>query len=155
MVKSIEGKHIEYYEAILQLREVSDEIVQFVKKQIKKEQVHVAKVKEVINGYDYYLADNSFTRQLGQKLQHKFYGKVLLTTSLVGRKKDKDMHRFTVLFRGISFTKGDTVEFQGELYQVKGLGKEILLQQVETGKKFNVKWKNIRDVKKIIVITNP
>ena len=150
MVKSIEGKHIEYYEAILQLREITAEVLEFVKKEIKKAQVHVAKIKEVTNGYDFYLADNSFTRQLGRKLQGKFYGEVLLTTSLVGRKKDKDMHRFTVLFRGISYSKGDVVEYQGEKYVVRGLGQEILLQQTTTGRKVNVKWKKSREVNKVI-----
>ena len=148
MVKSIEGKHIEYYEAILQLREITDEILEFVEKEIKKAQIHVAKIKEVVNGYDFYLADNSFTRQLGRKLQGKFYGEVLLTTSLVGRKKDKDLHRFTVLLRGINYSKGDLVEYRGEKYLVRGLGHEILLQQPETGRKVNVKWKNNREVKK-------
>ena len=30
MVKPIHGKHSEYYEAILQLREVADEVIDFV-----------------------------------------------------------------------------------------------------------------------------
>ncbi len=148
MVKSIEGKHPEYYEAILQLRNVNDLVVHFVKMQIKKENIYLSKIKAVVNGFDFYLADYNFTRALSKKLQQQFNGHTLITASLVGRKKDKDIHRFTVLFRGTDFKKGDKVEYNGENYVIRGVGKEIQLQPIDPGKKVNVKWKDSKEIKK-------
>jgi len=141
------GKHPQYYEAVLQLREVSEEAISFVKKQIKLEKIYVAKVKKMPGGYDFYLADKNFTIVLGKQLQRAFKGQVLITTSLIGRKKDKNIHRFTVLFRGIRFSTGGVVEYKGEGYRVKGVAKKILLQNEQSGRKLSLNWKDSQEIK--------
>ena len=158
MVRSIQGKHPEYYEAVLQLRNITSTILDFVYREIDRGRVHLAKEVELKNGRDIYLSDNDFTRSLGKKLQETFGGEYNLTASLFGRKSGKEIHRLTVLFRGILFTKGDLVEYQGDQYKVKILGKDILLQEVKTGKKVHVKYgemNQIKIIKKLQAINIP
>ena len=65
--------------------------------------------------------------------------------SVRGRKSGKEIYRVTVLFRAIPFKKGEKVEYQGEKYKVKLLGKDILLQDLKTGKKVHVKYKEMAE----------
>ena len=57
MVISIKDKHPGYYEAILQLRNVSEDVYDIVDQEIKKAGIYVSNLKKVTNGKDYYLDD--------------------------------------------------------------------------------------------------
>lgn len=149
MVRSLEGKHPQYYEAILQLRDLTSNVVEFVDQEIARAAIPVAKFKKVTNGYDYYLADNSFTKALGRKLQQQFGGELVLSSSLFGQKDGKEIYRGTVLFRQASFGKGDMVEYRGEEYQVIVLGKEIIVQQRTSGKRIHLKYREMGKIKKV------
>ncbi len=148
MVKPIHGKHSEYYEAILQLREVTDEVTDFVDKEIKKKNIFVAKIKKVTNGHDYYLGNGNLTRNLGKTLQEKYGGEFVVTATLFTRKEGRPVYRLTVLFRAMPFKKGDLVEYHDETYNVIMSGKKVMLQQAKTGKKVQVWHKDIGKVKK-------
>ncbi len=149
MVKPIHGKHSEYYEAILQLRDVSEEVLDFVNKEIEKKKIFVAKVKEVTNGHDYYLGNGNLTKNLGKKLQEKYGGEFTVTATLFTRKEGRPVYRLTVLFRAMPFKKGDQVEYHDEMYNVIMSGKKVMLQQVKTGKKVQVWHQDMGKVKKI------
>ena len=146
MVRTLEGKHPSYYEAVLQLREVKVEIHPYVKTEIEQKKIPVTKIVELKNGVDIYLADSQFTRGLGKKLQQRFGGNLTITSSLFGRKKGKEIYRVTVLFRGVPFSSGEEVEYQSEPHKVIRCGKEIILQNKKTHLKIRV---NIKEAKKI------
>ena len=148
MVKPIHGKHSEYYEAILQLRDVADEVVDFVDDEINKKNIFLAKVKKVTNGYDYYLGNSNLTKNLGKTLQEKFGGEFTVTATLFTRKEGRPVYRLTVLFRAVPFSKGDEVEYQGEKYKVLMSGKKVMLQHAKTGKKMQLWHKDMGKVKK-------
>lgn len=148
MVRDITDKHPEYYEAILQLREVSQEVVDYATSEFLRAKIPITKALEVKNGSDFYVADSQFTRSLGKRLQEKYGGELLITASLYGVKKDREVYRVTVLFRGASFTKGDKVQYRGEEYIVKIMGKKMVLQSA-TGKKVEMKYKELGKVRKI------
>ena len=150
MVRSIQGKHPNYYEAILQLRNVSEEAVNFVRQEITKYKIPLSKITEETNGQDYFLADNDFTKALGKKLQQRFGGELRTTASLFSKKDGKDIYRVTVLFRGVNFKKGDLVQYQGEEYIVRIMGKEVMLQNTKTSQKERVKYKDMKRIKKNI-----
>src|SRR3989344_3607306 len=95
MVKPVHGKHSEYYEAILQLREVADEVIDFVDKEIEKKNIFVAKVKPVTNGHDYYLGNANLTKNLGKTLQEKYGGEFTVTATLFSPKKGRPVQPFT------------------------------------------------------------
>jgi len=150
MVRNLKGKRPEYFEAILQLRDCTEEVRGFVISKIAKNNIGVAKDLKVKGGWDLYLSDNNFTRALGKKLQDKFGGKVQMSASLWGKKEGKEVYRVTVLFRLAGFIKGDIVEYGGEEYKVKMmLEKDILLQHTKTGEKVHVKYKEMGKIKKI------
>ena len=147
MVRSVQGKRAEYYEATLQLRDIKEEVIVYTEKEIDKVKLHISKKIKLKNGVDYQLSDNELTRALGKRLQQKFGGNLKVTASLHTRKNNKDLYRVTVLFRGINFKKGDQVEYQGDTYVVKMLSKDIFLQDIKTGKKVHVRYKDAREVK--------
>ena len=148
MVRTLAGKHPQYFEAILQLRDISQDVINVVEEEISRVQMPVAKEVKLKNGSDYYLADKDFTKALGKRLQQQFGGELLVTASLFGRKDGKEIYRVTVLFRQAPFKKGDVVEYQGEEYEVKLVGKGIFLQNKKTGKRAHVKYKDMKEIKK-------
>ena len=147
MVRSLVGKHPSYYEAILQLRDISQKVLEYIDKATRK--MVVVKIVKVKNGYDYFLADNIQGRQLSRQLQARFGGEVLITSSLHTSKDSKELYRTSILFREAPFRRGDTVDYQGEEYYVKGLDKNIFLQNKKTGKKIHVRYKDMKRVKLI------
>ena len=147
MTKPNHGKNSEYYEAILQLRDVSDEVIDFVDKEIEKKNILVAKTKKVTNGHDYYLGNGNLTRNLGKTLQEKYGGEFTVTATLFTRKEGKPVYRLTVLFRAMPFKKGDQVEYHDETYNVIMSGKKLMLQHLKTGKKIQVWYKDMKKVK--------
>ncbi len=148
MVRDITGKHPQYYEAILQLRDISQDVVNYVETEFMRAKIPLTKALEVKNGIDFYVADSQFTRSLGKRLQEKFGGELLITASLYGVKKDREVYRVTVLFRVAPFRKGDTVQYRGEEYIVKVMGKKMVLRS-ESGRKVEVKYKEMGGVRKV------
>jgi NMD protein affecting ribosome stability and mRNA decay len=149
MVRSIEDKHPLYFEAILQLREVSEKVVDYVLSEVHRVKLPVTKTTKVKNGWDYYMADNQFTKSLGKRLQQKFGGQLMMTASLHTKIKGKDVYRVTVLFRGIHFKKNDKIKYHGEDYDVLSVGKDIMLKDLKTGKKIHVKYDQVKKIKLI------
>lgn len=143
----MDGKHPQYFEAILQLRSPSNEIINFVETEIIKENIHLAKTLDVKNGVDYYLADNDFAKSLGKKLQQHFGGVLTISATLYSRRDGRDINRLTILFRALSFKKGDIVNFKGENYEIRSTGKEIFLQRAKTGEKLRIKYKEMEQLK--------
>jgi NMD protein affecting ribosome stability and mRNA decay len=148
MVRTLVGKHPNYFEAIIQLRDCSKEVVDFINTKITSRKIIVTKKVELKNGFDYYCADNDQARALGKTLQERFGGEYTVTSSLHTTIDSKEKYRVTHLFREAHFRKGDVVEFEGEDFNVKSLTKDIFLQNVKTGKKIHVKFKEMRSIKK-------
>jgi len=92
----------QYFEAILQIRPKSEEILNFVKREIEKRgKVFIS--KEVVKnfGIDLYLTSQRFTQALGKMLKARFNGELKTSKSLHTRDnfRSKDVYRVTVLFR--------------------------------------------------------
>jgi len=147
MVRDTTGKHPNYFEAILQLRDCTEEVFNFVEDEIAVTKLKIAKVAKVKTGLDYYLADTALTKALGKKLQTKFGGDYQVTASIFGRKDGKEIFRTTILFRQAHFKKKDIVEYKGEPYLVVYMGKDIMLQHQKTGKKVHLKYKDMNQIK--------
>ena len=136
-----------YYEAILQLRDVKQEVHDYVMDEISQAKIPVTETKDLKNGVDIYLADSNFTNGLGKRLQKRFGGKVINTSSLFGRKDGKNIYRVTVLFRGVPVKKGDKVSYCDEPYIVKAMAKDILIQHEKSGKKVHINYQDVRQLK--------
>jgi NMD protein affecting ribosome stability and mRNA decay len=131
----------DYFEGVLQLRNVTDEVADWVHDEIVREgKAKIAKAKEVAGGLDVYLSDQHYMQALGRKIQARFGGILKITSRLHTRDSltSRDVHRVTVLFKQLPFVKGDIIKYLGEQWKVMGAGNQIPLQNVESGKKIRV-----------------
>lgn len=138
--------HNEYFEGILQLRNPTDELIEFVAKEIeKKGNVFVAKTKKVVNGLDVYISSQRYLRTLGNKLQERFHGQPEVSSSLHTRNRQtsRDVYRVNVLFRMPSFGKGDIITYKGDKIEIIGMSKKVLAKDMKTGKKLTLNYKEL------------
>lgn len=149
MASNTSNKHPLYFEAILQLRDVSDKVITYTEDQFHIVGLNVAKTEFHDNGIDYYLSDMRLTRQLGKRLQDTFGGDFKVTASLFGRKKDKNLYRLTILFREIPYRKHDVVRYKGDEHKILLVSDKIVLQNVQTGKRVQLKYKDAAALRKV------
>ncbi len=101
MKKAID-RHVDYYEAIVQIRPKDNDVLSFIKKEVSlRNDVKIAKVIEEKYGYDVYISSQYFARGLGRKLKARFDGKVIISKKLhhQDRMTRKLLYRATILFR--------------------------------------------------------
>lgn len=98
----LEDLHVNYYEAIIQLRPPTEEIVRFIRNQCKKKgNVAITRYEESRTGVDLYITSQKFARSLGPKLKKVFGGELKITRKIHTRDKmtNRDLYRATILFR--------------------------------------------------------
>ena len=90
-----------YFQSILQLRPVNEEVLKFVEKQLKDNNIKIGKEVKRKEGLDLYLSNKNFTVSLGKKLKKRFPGELKLSKSIFTKSRitSKDVYRVTVLFR--------------------------------------------------------
>jgi len=100
MVKEAD-RHAEYYEAVIQLRPATEEIIRFIKNQCKKRGEAITKVVELKTGFDLYITSQKLARTMAPKLKKAFGGEVKVTKKIhtKDRQTSKSLYRATVLFR--------------------------------------------------------
>ena len=138
--------HAAYFEGILQVRDVSEEIIDDIEHTVKKdERAVITKIKKVKGGWDLYFSSQHYLRALGKKLQAKHGGLVKVTATLhTVSKTGKDLYRITVLWRPLRFKKGDLVNVGGQQWRVLRIDNQVQLQHPVSGEK---KWVKITDVR--------
>ena len=115
-IYKMQNRASNYFEGILQLRNIDDVIVQFAIKEIEKqENVFIANIKKVPNGIDIYVSSQRFLRNIGLKLQKQFAGQLIISKKLhtVSRMTSKELYRVNALFRVPKFKKGDIIDYKG------------------------------------------
>jgi len=129
--------HQGYFEGILQLRNATREIMDYVENEISRNKVHLAKTTNLKGGKDYYLGDNKFLLRLGKNLKSKFDGQLVSTSKLFSQNKQtsKEVHRVTVLFRYIPFKVGDIIEYRDRSVEVKRYGTKVEIKDNATNKR--------------------
>ena len=136
----------DYFEGILQLRNIGDEVVEFALNEIEKnENANIAKAIKVVNGVDIYLSPQKLLRSLGNKLQNHFGGQLTVSRKLHTRSRvtSKDLYRVNVLFRIPKFKKGDIIEYKGDKIKVLNIQKKVFAKDIKTGKKLNISFKDL------------
>ena len=130
-----------YYQGILQLRDVNDEVTDFVYSQInKRADVAVTKTVRYPNGSDLYLTSQKFIRILGKKLKDSFGGELKTSSKLHTRSKSgKDLFRINVLYRPSKYKRGDVVLVRGDNVMLLQVGRRIFARDLNTGKKIKVR----------------
>ena len=132
----------DYYQGILQLRDVNDEIISFVRNQIKKrkDEVAITKTVNLPNGLDLYITSQKFIRVLGKKLKESFGGELKISAKLHTRNRQgKDLYRVNVLFRLSKHKKGYVVSIRGEQVRLIRIGRKTFARNMKTGKKVTIR----------------
>ncbi|MBI2659486.1 hypothetical protein HYX05_05305 [Candidatus Woesearchaeota archaeon] len=130
----------DYYQGILQLRDVTEEIISFVRNQVKKrEDVAITKTVRLGNGVDLYITSQKFITMLGKKLKESFGGELKISSKLHTRRKGKNLYRVNALFRLSKYKKGDVVEVRGDKVRLIRIGKKIFARNLKTGSKVTIR----------------
>lgn len=134
-----------YFQGILQLRDVNDEILSFVHNQIKKRSdVAVTRTVKFPNGVDLYITSQKFIRILGKKLKESFGGELKTSSKLhTKNRQGKDLYRVNVLFRPSKYKKGDVVSVRGESVKLISIGRKIFARNMKTGKKMKIRGRDL------------
>lgn len=103
-MKTNNDRHVDYFEAILQIRPAKKEVLDFVFELVStRNDTKISKINELKTGYDIYLTNQRFARgTLAKQLKKKFKGgKVIITKALYGQHKltSRLVYRATILFR--------------------------------------------------------
>lgn len=97
------NRHVDYYEAIVQIRPKDNDVLEFIKKEVSlRKGVTIAKVIEEKYGYDVYISSQYFARSsLARKLKNRFNGEVTISRKLhhQDRMTRKLLYRATILFK--------------------------------------------------------
>lgn len=135
-----------YFEGILQLRNVDTEVIEFAIGEIEKVgNSNIAKIQKIKSGIDIYLSPQKLLRSLGNKLQNRFGGQILVSTKLhtVSRVTSRELYRVNMLFRLPNFKKGDIIEYKGDKIKIITMQKKVFAKDIKTGKKLNISFKDI------------
>jgi len=130
----------QYFEGILQLRDMTPEIENFVVMDLAAaefEGVHIAKQLKKNKYWDVWVTDKRYLRRLGKKLQKHFTGQLTESATLHTRDKQssKDLFRLNVMFKPTTFKIGDIIEQRGKRIKVTTVAQRISGIDVDTGKK--------------------
>ena len=135
-----------YFEGILQLRDTTPEIHQWIHNRVKSDgKAAITKEKKTTNGVDFYFNDQHYLQNLGQKIRQVFPG--ILKTSrrlhTVDKMTSKLLYRVNVLFKPLPFKRGDIVKFRGEDVEILGVTNKVQVKNVQSGKKQVVEIKEL------------
>ena len=130
-----------YYQGILQLRDASDDVMDFVYSQIQKRpDVAVTRTAKLDNGKDLYITSQKFIRILGKKLRESFGGELKVSSKLHTRNRQgRDLYRINVLFRPLKYKRGDIVLVRGDEVKLLQVGNRIFGRDLKTGKKLKIR----------------
>ncbi|NQU79810.1 hypothetical protein HQ545_08645 [Candidatus Woesearchaeota archaeon] len=128
----------QYFEGTLQLRDVTPELIDFVRDDISaREGVHINKESGKGCNIDMRISSARYLRALGSKLVKKYNGELKSTSKLFSWNKQtsREIHRVNLLFRLRNYKIGDIVETNGMNVKVTTVGRRVTGIDMETGKK--------------------
>jgi nonsense-mediated mRNA decay protein 3 len=129
-----------YFEAIIQIRGLeglTDEEIENLldrirdstsKMSLKDPNVFITREEKVRGGYDFYMGENSFSKQLSMKLHDEYGGDYKWSASLFGRKEGRDVYRHTYLVRLPGFLVGDYLVRDGEPLRVTKMSRKVTVR---------------------------
>lgn len=141
MEQKIKLSRPNYYQGILQLRDVGNDVVDFVRNQInKRNDVLITKTVKVGNGLDMYITSQKFIRILGKKLRESFGGELKTSIKLHTKSRTgKDLYRVNVLFRPVKHKRGDIIVVRGDEVKLLAVGRRVFARDMKTGKKIKIR----------------
>jgi NMD protein affecting ribosome stability and mRNA decay len=119
----------EYYEGILQLRNVRDDVLECIRDFVDKNKdrgFFITKEKKAYGGLDFYVTSQRIIQTLGKRLEARFGGKCVVSPHLQSRdrQKSKNLYRVNVLYRVPAVCLGDLVSWDKGVGMVLKVGKK-------------------------------
>ncbi|MBS3147697.1 hypothetical protein J4219_02320 [Candidatus Woesearchaeota archaeon] len=136
-----------YFEGILQLRETTDEIANWVRNKVQKDaKAVITKEKPVTNGIDLYFNDQHYLQSLGKKLKLQFGGTLTISRRLhtVHKITSKLLYRVSVLYKPLPFKRGDIIDVHGEQAIVLAVGSKVQIRYLSSSKKDMIRADRLR-----------
>lgn len=149
------GKHAEYFEGILQMRGIDQEILNYVQKRITNANAQVPTC--VSHGtkfdIDYSVSDRRLIHKIGVELKAKFGGFVKESAQLFSRNHmtSKNVYRLNVFYKTHDVKRGHVIEIEElhEPYEVIGyLGDRLIVEGLHTKKKNHINVEKISNTLK-------
>ncbi|MEM4263906.1 MAG: NMD3-related protein [Candidatus Woesearchaeota archaeon] len=139
-------KHSQYFEGILQLREPTEEVLDFIDKEFARNpDVWIAKEVRMPKGIDLYVSSQRFLRALGKKLNDHFFGILKFSRKIHTKHQltSKSLYRVYVYFRPLKLKRGQTLTIEGEQFEVLSFERQVSLKNIRTGRKERMKVEEI------------
>jgi NMD protein affecting ribosome stability and mRNA decay len=139
----------DYFEAVVQLRNVTPEATRLAFKELQQRKVTISKEEELKNGVDLYVDNKVAAKNLVYHLQKKVGGLVKLSPTLFSRNRQtgKEIYRLTTLFKQFPYKRGEEFDFGGKTYTVLSSNKEVIVQDKETKKKRHIRFTELERAK--------
>lgn len=144
----------QYFEGILQLRDPTKEIIDFVRSEIRRSgRAQIAKEKKLKNGIDMYISSQHYLQTLGRILKLKFGGIMEISCRIqtCSHLTSKELYRVSVLFIPLKFAKGDVVKIHDGSWRILLIGNQIQLQNTISGEKKWLKTEIVQELQKVVV----
>ena len=149
-----------YFEGILQVRNSTDEINDFIKKDIKKNMskgVHINKEIDLDGtgtNIDYYLTDKRYLKSIAEKLRNSFGARIKQNAQLfsIDWSTSKNVYRLNVLVEFPSYHKNDVLKINEHLFKIVSMDEKIHVINVETNAKTSLSHKDTYDILKPIEV---
>jgi len=133
-------KGTQYFEGILQLRNPNQEVVDFIHKEMAKQEergIYINKIVELKNGLDLYLTSQRYLQVLAKKIHANFGGLKKTSSQLFTKDKQtsKDLYRVNVFMEIPKFSKGNVLKIDDRVVEVHGFGDKASGLDLKTEKK--------------------
>lgn len=138
----------DYFEGVLQLRNITPELEAFVHNSLSREHVRIAKAIPQPLGIDLYVSSNKFILKLAKKLKETFSGELKISSRLFtkNRQTSKNVYRMSVFFKQTLFHRGDCITIRGNTVKILSIGNKIRAQDIKTGKKYEYSFLDMEKV---------
>ncbi len=143
-IKTENSKHPEYFEGQLQMRNINQEILNYVQKRITNAKENVPTVVHHSEyNIDYSVSSRKLIHQIGVELKNKFGGTVKEAAQLFSHDNlsSKNIYRLNVLYKAHEYEKNDIVEIENldEPYKITGFNKDrLILCSIKSNKKTHI-----------------
>jgi NMD protein affecting ribosome stability and mRNA decay len=130
-------KQGQYFEGTIQLRNISDEMLEFARKYLKENDAFASNIKEIKDGYDMDISDQRKLQTLGQQLKKTFGGtlKVSIRQFTQDKQTSRQIYRVNALYEGPKYKKGEVIKTEKGLFLLTNVSEKVSAVDLKTGKK--------------------
>lgn len=133
-------KQGDYFEGVLQLRNLNDNILKYVDTYIEKYNVYISKRNETTGGINLRFSDKKKIQNLGHLLKKNYGGVLKISPKLHTRDKQtsKEVYRVNVYYKAPDYKKGDVIKIENKLILVSVVKKNITGIDLKLDKKITL-----------------